>query len=191
MIIANNFILPHARNTLSCSQIQYVIDQLRKTTGWKMVVKQLSKEGRHLKSRAAPDIASASNGLTDSSYCSTCLSTSLTITSLSPLVLVSFQSIDEQLPGAALALAWSAKTSSLFKVLAFPFPAAAAALLRPFPKMHLHNFFSKTLFPVKLCRQVNCKILNLVCFLRHFLAKKNIKLLFLEHNMFRHLALQG
>ena len=84
MIIANNFILPHARNTLSCSQIQYVIDQLRKTTGWKMVVKQLSKEGRHLKSRAAPDIASASNGLTDSSYCSTCLSTSLTITSLSP-----------------------------------------------------------------------------------------------------------
>ena len=71
-------------SSLPQEYMRYVIDQLWKTTGWKMVVKQLSKEGRHLKSRAAPDRASASNGLTDGYHCSTCLSTSLTITSLSP-----------------------------------------------------------------------------------------------------------
>ena len=125
---------------------QYVFDRLWKMAGWKMFVTQLSKEG------------SSSNGLTDGFHCWTCLSTSLTITSLSsPLFLLFFHSIDEQLPGVALA--WSAKSSSLFKVLAFPFPPPASAFLRSFPKMHLSNFFLWN-FVSKLCGQVNYRILN-------------------------------
>ena len=46
------------------------------------------------------------------------------------------------------------------KVPAFPFPPPPpppSQQTRPFPKMH---FFFETLFPVKLCRQANCRISN-------------------------------
>ena len=127
-----------------------------------MVVKLLSKEGRHLKSRAAPDRASASNGLTDGYHCSTCLSTSLTITSLStprsPSSLYPFILLTNSYQG--LHLHDQPKVLLCSKSLHFLFLLPPPPSSDLFQKCTFTTFFSKTLFPVKLCRQVNCRILN-------------------------------
>ena len=128
-------------------RILFILDQLWKTSRWKTVDK-----GGHLKSRAAPDPAM--------------------VWLMSPFVgLASVHQVEQSLhwvpcsPPCILSFYWRtvrrgctciiSKQTPSVQVLSISFSSSRC---RPFLKMHNFNFFLKTLFPVKLCRQVNCRI---------------------------------